>query len=210
MIVFRMSLTDEPKADCYSGGERAAMVWTQELRGRLLAPLLVGMARVGIGPDHLTLASLVCGLAFCPLYVWSSPAAFLAILLHVLLDGIDGPLARHLNVASRRGSFTDTTADQLVIIAVTVTLMAAPERVIGIAAGSLYIFLYTVVVAFAMIRNALEIPYSWVVRPRFVVYAWLLVETYLLPGSIDYVLWICNILLAAKMISGFARIRATI
>jgi hypothetical protein len=67
---------------------------------------------------------------------------------------------------------------------------------------------YAVVVLFAMARNFLETPYSWLIRPRFYVYAWLLVETYLWPGTIDYLLWICVVVLTLKLVTGFARIRA--
>ena len=204
-----MPAPDDVKADCYSAGERAAMLKTQQWRGRLLDPLLRCLARLLVTPDHLTLLSLLAGLSFCPLFVFSMKgAAFCALGLHVLLDGLDGPLARQLGVASRSGSFTDTMADQSVVVASTVTLMAT--HVVAIEPGGSYIFLYTVVVCFAMVRNALTIPYSWVVRPRFVVYAWLLVETYLLPGSIDYALWFFNALLAWKMVTGFRRIRKRI
>jgi len=193
------------KADCYSAGERSAMEWTQKLRGRVFGPLLTLLARCRITPDQLTLLSFLVGVAFCPLYYWSKPAAFTALALHMLLDGLDGPLARHTGIASRRGSFTDTLSDQTVVAASTITLMAT--HTIGTFAGGFYVFLYTVVVLFAMVRNALSLPYSWLVRPRSVVYAWLLVETYMLPGSIDCVLWVANGLLATRMLSGFWKIR---
>ena len=125
-----------------------------------------------------------------------------------LVAAARGPLARHLEVASRKGSFTDTMADQTVVVATTVTLMVA--KTLGVPAGGLYIFLYTVVVALAMVRNALAIPYSWLVRPRFVVYAWFLVETWLWPGSIDSIIWAFNVLLAYKMLTGFRRVRRSI
>ena len=197
----------EGKADCYSAGERAMMVFSQTLRGRLLAPLLRAMDGAGIRPDHLTLASLLLGLSFCPLYFWSKPAAFAMLLVHVLLDGLDGPLARHTGTASRRGSFTDSMADQTVITASTITVMAA--GVVGVVPGALYVSTYAVVVLFAMARNVLNRPYSWLVRPRFLVYAWLVVETYLWPGTIDYVLWACVALLVVKACTGFIRIRSS-
>src|SRR5436190_22796325 len=102
---------EAPKADCYSAGERGAMVYWQDLRGWLLAPLLSALTACGVTADHITAASLGCGLLFCPLWLWpvGSPwakaAALAALALHVLLDGLDGPLARHQHVASRRGSF---------------------------------------------------------------------------------------------------------
>ncbi len=199
---------DETAGDCYSDGERAWMVRGQLLRARLLAPLLRLLEFLRITPDHLTFLSLIAGLAFCPLFFRSPAAAFLALLLHVLLDGLDGPLARHLGIASRRGSFTDTMADQLVVTATTITLMKAGE--IGITAGGVYIFVYGIVVAFAMVRNALAIPYSWLIRPRFVIYLWIPVEVWWWPGTIEIGLWIASSFLAAKMFSGFVRIRGAL
>ncbi|MBL7040904.1 MAG: CDP-alcohol phosphatidyltransferase family protein [Pirellulaceae bacterium] len=199
---------NEGKADCYSASERAAMVFWQKVRAVTLRPLLDVMARCRLRPDHLTLLSAFVGLLFCPLYFWSKPAAFAMLVLHVVLDGLDGPLARHTNTASRRGSFADSMSDQLVVVASTITLMS--EQTIGVLAGSVYICGYTVVVLFAMVRNALSIPYSWLVRPRFFVFAWFVVETYWWHNSIDYVLWVFNALLALKVLTGFIKIRRQI
>lgn len=201
-----MSGAEEKKSgDCYSAGERGWMEMGQKFRGWALAPLLRLLAALRITPDHLTFLSLLAGLAFCPLYLQSPQWAFGTLLLHVLLDGLDGPLARHLGMASRRGSFTDSMADQLVVTATTITLMKV--GVVGVAAGGVYIFVYGIVVAFAMVRNAMAIPYSWLVRPRFVVYVWMVVEVWWWPGTIEYVLWLASVLLGLKMISGFLRIR---
>jgi len=83
-------------------------------------------------------------------------------------------------------------------------------RVVGVVPGSIYVVAYTVVLLFAMARNALAIPYSWLVRPRFFVYIWFVVETYYLPGTVDYVLWLFNALLAIKVLTGFVKIRRRI
>lgn len=198
----------EEKADVYAASERNAMVYWQNLRERALAPLLRGLGALGVSADHLTLFSLLAGLAFCPLYFFFPPWAFAALLVHVAVDGLDGPLARHLGRASRRGWFTDTMADQLVITATTVTLIFV--GVFDVVAGSAYIFFYGIVVGFSMVRNALAIPYSWVVRPRFIVYIWLIVEAYLWPGTIGAVLWILVGLLAWKVLTGFVKIRRRI
>lgn len=193
------------KADCYSDGERRAMEWSQSVRGRWLAPLLRTLTAVNITPDHLTGVSLLLGLSFCGLWFWSLAAALSALLAHVLFDGLDGPLARHQGVASRRGSLTDTLADQTVITATTITLMT--DHVVEIAAGGVYLSVYAVVVAIAMIRNALEIPYSWLIRPRFLVYCWILIEAFFWPGTINGLLWLINAVLGWKLLTGFVNLR---
>lgn len=205
--------TESVKADCYAAGERGAMIWWQDLRAWLLGPLLRAIATYGVTPDHVTLASLAAGLAFCPLWLWPGspawckPAALAALLLHLLLDGLDGPLARHLGVASRRGSFTDSLADQIVVTASTLTLLAAPTPAVSGWIAGLYLFLYATVVGFAMIRNAIGKPYSWLVRPRLWVYGWIAIDQFLLPGWMDVVLGIFALVLGVKMASGFVAIR---
>ena len=196
---------DESAVDCYSAGDRGLMVWGQRLRARLLAPLLWLLARCRISANALTLAAMLAGLAFYPAY-FHSPAVALGLLaLHVCLDGLDGPLARYTGKASSKGSFTDTMGDQVVVAASTITLIA--DGLVGVVPGGVYVFVYTVVIAFSMIRNALRVPYSWLVRPRLIVYAWFAVELYLLPGTIDTVLWAFTALLMLKMITGFVTIR---
>lgn len=185
------------------------MEWSQSLRGRWLAPMLSWMAGFGLRANHVTLLSLLAGLAFCPVLLKGHPvAAFSLLLLHVLLDGLDGPLARFSGNASNRGSFTDTMADQLVVTAAAITMMQAGHA--GTWPSGLYIFLYTVVVAFAFVRSALEAPYSWLFRPRFLVFTCYVIELFWLPGSLDWVLWVCSGLLALKCLTGFIRIRGRI
>ena len=195
-----------PAITCYSDNEGGFMEWSQKIRGRLLDPMLSVMAGLGLRGNHVTFLSMVAGLAFCPLFLWvSKPLAFAMLLLHVLLDGLDGPLARYRGQATSRGSFTDTMADQLVVTASALTMMQAGYA--GAWAGGLYLFFYAVVVAFAFVRNALNVPYSWLFRPRFLVFIWFVVEVYLWPGSIDIVLWAASGLLALKCFTGFIKIR---
>lgn len=192
--------------NCYSSGERGAMAWTQDVRARALGPLLLLLRRLGVTANHLTLASLAVGVAFAPLLLCGYPSHALAALgLHLLLDGLDGPLARLAKTASGRGSFSDATSDQIVVAVVTVTLMKA--QVIGPLVGGLHLFLYTLVVVFATVRSAMGIPYSWVVRPRLLIYAWLVVELYFWPGTLVVLLWACNALLSVKLLTGFLKIR---
>jgi hypothetical protein len=143
------------ESDCYSAGERGWMEQGQRLRQWMFEPLLRGLACLQLAPDHITLFALIAGLFFFPLFAVSPGAAFVALGLHVLLDGLDGPLARHLGTASRKGSFLDTFCDQLVVTVTTLTLMKA--GVVGSLAGGFYVFLYAMVVFFAMVRNALGI-----------------------------------------------------
>jgi archaetidylinositol phosphate synthase len=192
-------------ADCYSAGERKWMELTQNWRGRWLASLLDRLTRSGITPDQVTLLSLAFGMACAGLYSLNHAIALGCLALHVLLDGIDGPLARRQQTASPRGSFTDTMADQTVVTAVSLALMASGA--LPVLPGGAYIVLYAVVALFAIARNALSRPYAWLARPRFLFYAWIVVDLWLWPGTLGGLVWCCNALLAWSSFSGFIAIR---
>jgi phosphatidylglycerophosphate synthase len=134
-----------------------------------LRPFLRCLSRWDIRADAITLCSLAAGLLFIPLFPHHPALAMIAVAVHVLLDGVDGPLARFQGTASRRGSFTDTVTDQCVLAGVVLSLTNAGS--LSVWTGGAFLFAYTLVVAFAMVRNALGAPYSWLIRPRFLLYA---------------------------------------
>ncbi|QDT98502.1 CDP-alcohol phosphatidyltransferase family protein [Gimesia aquarii] len=197
------------KVSVYAKGEKTLMDASQQQRHLLLLPLLKLFVKWRITPNHLTFLSFLCGLSFCFTYAlnWhlAKPLAFCLLTLHVLLDGIDGPLARLTGTAGNRGSFTDTTSDQLVVAFTTMTMIH--YGLINVIPGSLYLVFYTLVVVFAMIRSSLAIPYSWLIRPRLIIYSWLPIEVYLLPNTLNYLLWFFILLLCWKSITGFYKIR---
>jgi len=197
------------RVSVYASGEQSMMDASQARRHFLFRPVLKLFVRCGITPNLLTGLSLLCGIGFCFTFGQSWEGARLVsfglLFMHVLLDGIDGPLARFQGTAGNRGSFTDTTSDQLVVAFTTITLIH--YDILNVVAGGLYLFFYTLVVVFAMIRSSLAIPYSWLVRPRFFVYAWIPINVYFLPGTLNYLLWLFVLPLAWKSLTGFYKIR---
>ncbi len=198
----------DKKSDCYSAGERAWMEFGQQLRAKGLAGWLSRLTGWGVTPDAITYFSGLIGLGFVPLWLLDFKAAAIAMVAgHILLDGLDGPLARFQNNASPRGSFTDTLMDQIVITGVTIAWMLAEPTTASIAVGSCYVFLYLLVVAMAMVRNAMAIPYSWLVRPRFFVYLAIAGDWWFQGQFTVYVLATCDGLLAIKCLTGFVALR---
>ena len=203
----QLSVEPQAKGDCYSTGERDWMKYGQQLRARIFAPQLRLLTNLCISPDHLTILSFFFGLLFAPLwymeYFWLAVAA---LWVHVALDGLDGPLARFQNSASPRGSFTDSFCDQLVVSTVTILLMIGSPG-LSVFAGSVFLVVYTGVLAIAMVRNTLKIPYSWLLRPRL--FLFLAIPCHLLgmPHVIPVVVWSSNVVLSVKLATGFYKLR---
>jgi phosphatidylglycerophosphate synthase len=160
---------------------------------------------MGVTADGVTLVSLLLGLSFVPLFFVNPVLAITCLWLHVIIDGIDGPLARFRGTASPRGSLTDTVCDQVVVATTTAALIHMGY--IDAITGAIYLFCYTLVVAFAMIRNAMEIPYPFALRPRFFVYAWIIVEVFVWPGSLNYLVQLLLVPLAMQAFQGYRAIR---
>ncbi len=191
--------------DCYSAGERRAMVWWQEWREQKLESLLACLDKMKVTPDILTLISLISGLVSALFLPFFPIVSFVFLALHVILDGLDGPLARFQKSDSAKGSFTDTMADQTVVTAILLACLYMGLS--GAIVSTSFVFFYTVVVAFAMVRNRLNIPYKWLVRPRFFVYLCLPLALYVWPEALTLLLWGLNVVLIGSTVSGFRAIR---
>ncbi len=191
----------------------------QTWKQRVLAPYLGVLDRAGVRPGHVTFTSVVFGLAFCPCYALGQTAAWVVagyscLMLHLLVDGIDGPLARWQGRASRYGSYADTLADQTVIAFATMAWIEAEIQGrpgLSVFCGGVYLFFYTVIVAMAMVRNALGIPNRLLFRPRMVVYAALFVEWFApawrLEQVVEGVVWMFNALFVVWLFTGFRALR---
>lgn len=193
-------------ADCYAAGDRRVMEWWIGLRSRRLAAVLGGLGRLGATADRVTLLGLGFGLGFCALWPWSPVLALVSLATHLLLDGLDGPLARQQGTASRRGSFTDTLCDQVVVAGTTITLVA--HDLLAPAPALAYVFLYTFAVTFSMLRNALGVPYRLLLRPRFAVFAAIPVDLWLWEGSTRWVVLLSLPFLLVGGIRGAQRLRS--
>ena len=93
--------------------------WVGTYVNRPIAGLIVrGVYGTRVTPNHLTIASVVCGLAAAPLYLRGEPLAIacggLCIFAKDILDSADGQLARARSQFSRMGRFLDSIGDFLV------------------------------------------------------------------------------------------------
>ncbi|MCP3929669.1 MAG: CDP-alcohol phosphatidyltransferase family protein [Bacteroidetes bacterium] len=204
-----MNRKHKEKSDCYSAGDRKLMELSQELRGIFLLPFLKILTGLRLRPNHITYLSLLCGwIASFLIFISEYNSALFLLLIHVILDGIDGPLARHQDISSNAGSFIDTLVDQIVIASIAIVLME--KGILGVFPGGVYIFVYTAVITFSMVRNAIKIPYLWMLRPRFLVYLWLVLEFTILPNTINWIVWLCNIFLIINFQDGFRQLKKNI
>jgi phosphatidylglycerophosphate synthase len=93
------------------------------------------LARTSITPNAMTLVSLTVGLAGAPFFFSSAPAwqltGALLFLVHSILDGCDGELARLKFMQSPQGAVLDYWGDNLVHVAVFSSIAVGWSLAIG-------------------------------------------------------------------------------
>ena len=154
--------------------EQPAQARFRELRDAWLRPVVKVLRGRGLTADAvsaLAVAMLVpfgIGL-FSPLGGWAPLVVATSLALHVLLDGLDGPLARSMGTDGPAGAFTDMCLDHVGYLTVTVLLAAAGLLEGWIACA--YAAAYTMAVVMIVVLNLLQQPLRVVVRTKYVFYA---------------------------------------
>ncbi len=57
------------------------------------------------------------------------------------------------------------------------------------------------------VRNSLQIPYSWLLRPRLILFLAIPIQLLGLPHAIAVVVWCSNAVLGIKLATGFYKLR---
>jgi phosphatidylglycerophosphate synthase len=100
-------------ADSYSGLEKLILgPFRQGLRAALW-PAIWTLAKLGVPPNAVSLAQLPLGVGIVLLIEPAPRAASALFVFTLLVDGIDGALARHTGKASDYGALVDQVSDHV-------------------------------------------------------------------------------------------------
>ncbi len=163
------------------------------------------MAR-NIMAKHLTLLSFILMLAFFPLFFrlkwW--PAALLTVLAHIMLDALDGPLARHSETASQSGALADMLNDISGMAIVGLTLIfLGNESNPGLVATYIVVYLYLTI--FVVVLNLTGTQLPWIIRTKYFLFLFVFMKYWFEIDVLQIFLAVSIIYMAAH--SAFAVIR---
>ena len=171
----------------YSEEEERVLGPWQRARQRLLAPIAIVLARLGIGPDTLSFTSVALGIGFCILTPFYFTIAFWLLIASVICDGLDGVAARLTGKNTARGSFTDMFCDQ-VVVAFSVAGMTWRYDIHPVLA-ILFVYEYTAIVIFLMLHRMLQVSSRWIIRPsRTLLYAFMALDFFFHINLLNYLL----------------------
>lgn len=154
--------------------EQAGQARFQRIRDRISRPLVSFLVRCRISADLISLTSLLQLVPFGYLLLTSEGSDQVALAsvflwLHVILDAIDGPVARATGTAGPAGAFTDMCVDHSGMLIATCILTAS--ALVAPTAAVAYVASYTVAVAFTIWLNMIGHPFKVVIRTKYLLYA---------------------------------------
>ena len=151
--------------DYFNAEEKARQARFAVRRDRILSPAVDLLVRHEITPNQVSMAGVLALLVVCFMPPSMPVLATLFMALYVLCDGIDGPLARRLNVIHDGGSLVDIVADQLGVV----FLSAAAIHHVGAWGPAMVVFAsaYLIFIALAVYGNAIGVVMRKVVRAKY-------------------------------------------
>ncbi len=154
--------------DDFSDRERATQERFAKFRTRFFGPWIRPLSRLGVSADHITLCGALLLAPFAFFFESSPRLATLILAIYVILDGLDGAYARITNTANEGGAFTDTVADQLGMI--VVSLLAIHHQLVNPTLAAYYVAIYVAMIVFAVVQNYIGLHSPLTIRSKYPLY----------------------------------------
>ena len=186
--------------DSYSAVERKFIGPFRRMLLRVTQPLVGLLARLGVHPSVLSISQVAGGVVVLALVPEQPRLAFLVFLATLLLDGIDGALARATGTASRFGALVDQYCDH--IREITVVGGMALWGALAIIPAVLYGLIYTGLNLTVYLANAHGAPVPWAVKSYLVVYPALFLYLWFGVNILTFAVVLSEILMLAVIALG--------
>jgi len=187
-------------ADSYSSFERRFLRPARDYLLRVYSPVVRLLAHLGLSPNIVSLTAPLLGGLFIYVVPRNPQLAFFIWLLSMLVDGVDGALARYTGRSSDFGAlvdqFADHTRETLIIVGLTLAGALSPLW------GSLYPFVYTALNVMLFLGNCYHAPVPLALKSWLILYPAIML--YLLWGH-NYLNWatgLCVVLMAITIVQG--------
>jgi phosphatidylglycerophosphate synthase len=161
-------VSETGRGDSYSAVERRFIGPFRQYVLLATRPIVSFLARLGVHPHVLSASQVVGGFTFLALVPGYPRLAFLLFLVLLLIDGIDGALARETGKASPFGALVDQYCDH--IREITVVGGMALWGSLAVLPAVFYGLIYTGLNLTVFLANAHGAPVPWAVKSYLIVY----------------------------------------
>ncbi|RJQ33664.1 hypothetical protein C4566_03165 [Candidatus Parcubacteria bacterium] len=189
----------------YSQTEQSYYNKVRDWRDGIFLPVARFFNRIGVSANQLSFFGLLVLAGFVYYIVDRPYLASIFLLLHLLLDGIDGTVARVNKKDDMSGAVVDTVVDHTGIFIVVLSL--GFFGLIDSNIGLVYIYFYTVMVFLVIVRYLLKIPVRLVVRSKALVYGFYILWAFTGINYLNVALLIFSILLIWVTLVSFFKVK---
>ena len=196
------------KLNFFSDSELDYMKKFQDFRNKLFYPISKLFMKIGLTANFISYIGLFVLSGFIYFIKTDLKLALVFLFLHVFIDAFDGPLARLMNQDGDSGSFTDMICDHTGMVIVVVTLIWA--NLINPVWASIYLYLYTILIIFIIVRNKLNRPISFVIRTKYFLYTLFGILAFFGMNYLDQGILIFNLLMFPSIFSSYISIKKSL
>jgi phosphatidylglycerophosphate synthase len=177
----------------------------RNLRTKLFAPISSLLIKIGCSPHQLSLFGFFILSGFVYFVPRNRLYALGFLLGHVIIDGMDGALARLQKTDGNEGAFSDIVIDLSAMVVFIITLIFYGILIPWIAA--MYIYIYTIMIIFLLVRNICNIPVTYVVHSKYMMYGLFAVLVFWKVNFLNLGLVIFTLLMAPVVITSYLKIK---
>jgi phosphatidylglycerophosphate synthase len=152
----------------FSKADKSKMLKFSQKRYELFKPISKILTQLKITPNAVSYFGVVLLLGFSYYAVKKPLVAGIFLVLHVLIDAFDGPLAKYQKRSGNKGALTDMLCDHSGLAIVTITLIY--YGLISGTIGAAYLYVYTLLIIFTIIRNNMGVPPKLAFRSKYFLY----------------------------------------
>ncbi len=152
----------------FSQAEDSFLSRFQRMRDVFFRPVSAFLTKIGVKANHLSYLTLLIMVPFVYFLNKNPLISFLAGLSTLILDALDGCLARYQKTESERGALLDIGVDHFVLFTVVLSLIYA--KTIDGFWGAAYAVNYLLMISLVMAMRSLKLHVFPVVRSKYYLY----------------------------------------
>lgn len=189
----------------FSEKEKKSIIRFKDIRTKIFLPVSKVLMKLGFNANLVSYIGFLLLIGFIYYVTSKQMVASIFLLFHILIDAFDGPLARLMKQDGDSGAFTDIICDHTGMIVVMITLIYA--NLVNPIIASIYIYIYTIMIIFVIVRNKMNIPAKIIIRTKYYVYILYGVLAFWHVNYLNIALIIFNILMIPSIVTGYLAIK---
>ncbi|MFC1600116.1 CDP-alcohol phosphatidyltransferase family protein [Patescibacteria group bacterium] len=191
----------------YGKFEMGIMLKINKTKHKIFLPLIKVLNKLKINANHISILSgIITIISFYLAIYYSNPLFFIiGIWVHMVLDGLDGSLARYQKKDSSRGTIVDVAVDQLGITLMCLfVIYFSYANIVNVSA---FFVLYLIVIILSLYLMFKKKRFDIVIRPRIFFYIAVTWDFIIFVRITEVIVLLANIFMFCSVLIGIYHLK---